>query len=65
MVQNGRTEHEVLIEEVTSMTEVRIRAEGTGAAKLPNRLCEVFSLRIPVEETPAGTPERFEIKSKR
>ncbi len=61
----GIVEYEVLIEEVNSMSEVRIRAEGTGAAELQNRLREVFSLRIPVEETPAGTLERFEMKSKR
>jgi phenylacetate-CoA ligase len=58
-------EYEVLIEEVNSMTEVRLRAEGSGTIELQNRLREVFSLRIPVEEVPAGTLERFEMKSKR
>lgn len=61
----GITEYEVLIEEVNSMSEVRLRAEGSGTAELQNRLREVFSLRIPVEQVPDGTLERFEMKSKR
>lgn len=62
---SGITEYEVLIEEVNSMSEVRLRAEGSGTSELQNRLREVFSLRIPVEEVPEGTLERFEMKSKR
>ncbi len=61
----GILEYEVLIEEVNSMAEVRLRAEGSGASELESRLLEVFSLRIPVEEVPEGTLERFEMKSKR
>jgi phenylacetate-CoA ligase len=61
----GIVEYEVLIEEANSMAEVRLRAEGSGARELEGRLREVFSLRIPVEEVPAGTLERFEMKSKR
>ncbi|MFT6862923.1 MAG: phenylacetate-CoA ligase [Akkermansiaceae bacterium] len=61
----GIEEYEVLIEEANSMAEVRLRAEGTGATELQNRLREIFSLRIPVEEVPPGTLERFEMKSKR
>lgn len=61
----GIAEYEVLIEEVNSMAEVRLRAEGAGARELEGRLREVFSLRIPVEEVPVGTLERFEMKSKR
>lgn len=61
----GITEYEVLVEEANSMTEVRLRAEGEGAAELQERLREVFSLRIPVEQVPEGTLERFEMKSKR
>jgi|TARA_B110000003_G_scaffold25642_2_gene24294 phenylacetate-CoA ligase len=61
----GILEYEVLIEEVNSMVEVRLRAEGSGASELEGRLREVFSLRIPVEEVPEGTLERFEMKSKR
>ena len=62
---SGITEYEVLIEEVQAMSEVRVRAEGEGATELEQRLREVFSLRIPVEKVPAGTLERFEMKSKR
>ena len=62
---SGITEYEVLIEEVQAMSEVRVRAEGEGATELEQRLREVFSLRIPVERVPAGTLERFEMKSKR
>ncbi len=58
-------EYEVLIEEVNSMAEVRLRAEGQGTAELQNRLREVFNLRIPVEQVPTGTLERFEMKSQR
>jgi hypothetical protein len=47
------------------MVEVRLRAEGSGASELEGRLREVFSLRIPVEEVPEGTLERFEMKSNR
>jgi phenylacetate-CoA ligase len=61
----GIREYEVLIEEVNSMVEVRLRAEGSGASQLEGRLLEVFSLRIPVEEVPEGTLERFEMKSRR
>jgi phenylacetate-CoA ligase len=61
----GILEYEVLIEEVNSMVEVRLRAEGSGASELEGRLREVFSLRIPVEEVPEGTLERFEMKSNR
>ncbi|MDB4549157.1 hypothetical protein N9Z98_02760, partial [Akkermansiaceae bacterium] len=61
----GILEYEVLIEEVNSMVEVRLRAEGSGARELEGRLREVFSLRIPVEEVLEGTLERFEMKSKR
>ncbi|MDA7892002.1 phenylacetate--CoA ligase family protein [Akkermansiaceae bacterium] len=61
----GILEYEVQIEEANSMAEVRVRAEGTGARELEGRLREVFSLRIPVEEVPEGTLERFEMKSKR
>ena len=61
----GIVEYEVLIEEANSMAEVRLRAEGSGARELEGRLREVFSLRIPVEEVPEGTLERFEMKSKR
>lgn len=61
----GIAEYEVLIDERSSMTEVRLRAEGSGTEELENRLREVFSLRIPVEQVPAGTLERFEMKSKR
>ena len=61
----GILEYEVLIEEVNSMVEVRLRAEGSGASELEGRLREVFSLRIPVEEVLEGTLERFEMKSKR
>lgn len=61
----GIAEYEVLIEEANSMAEVRLRAEGSGARELEERLREVFSLRIPVEEVPEGTLERFEMKSKR
>ncbi len=61
----GIDEYEVLIEEANSMAEVRIRAEGCGTRELQNRLREVFSLRIPVEEVPPGTLARFEMKSKR
>jgi len=61
----GIAEYEVLIEERSSMAEVRLRVEGSGTEELENRLREVFSLRIPVEQVPAGTLERFEMKSKR
>ncbi|MDG2401233.1 MAG: phenylacetate--CoA ligase family protein [Akkermansiaceae bacterium] len=61
----GIAEYEVLIEEANSMAEVLIRVEGSGAKELEGRLQEVFSLRIPVEEVPEGTLERFEMKSKR
>lgn len=61
----GIVEYEVLIEEANSMAEVRIRAEGSGAKELEDRLQEIFSLRIPVEEVSKGTLERFEMKSKR
>ncbi|MDB4265538.1 phenylacetate--CoA ligase family protein [bacterium] len=61
----GIAEYEVLIEEINAMAEVRIRSEGEGAAELQDRLREVFSLRIPVEQVPAGTLERYEMKSKR
>ncbi|MEJ6719863.1 MAG: phenylacetate--CoA ligase family protein [Akkermansiaceae bacterium] len=61
----GIAEYEVLIDERSSMAEVRLRAEGSGTEELENRLREVFSLRIPVEQVPAGTLERFEMKSKR
>ena len=61
----GIVEYEVLIEEANSMVEVRLRAEGSGARELEGRLREIFSLRIPVEEVPEGTLERFEMKSKR
>jgi len=61
----GITEYEVMIDERGAMTQVGIRAEGIGCALLEERLREVFSLRIPVEEVAAGTLERFELKSKR
>lgn len=61
----GILEYEVLIEEVDAMAEVRLRAEGEGVAELQQRLREVFSLRVPVEQVPEGTLERFEMKSKR
>jgi len=63
----GIIEYEVIIEEINSMSEVRLRAEGTGTGtdELQERLREVFSLRIPVEEVPDGTLERYEMKSKR
>lgn len=61
----GITEYEVLIEEVDAMSEVRLRVEGEGSAELADRLREVFSLRISVEQVPEGTLERFEMKSKR
>ena len=61
----GIVEYEVLIEEVNAMAEVRLRAEGAGVTELEQKLREVFSLRIPVEEVPTGTLERFEMKSKR
>jgi phenylacetate-CoA ligase len=61
----GIIEYEVIIEEINSMSEVRLRAEGNGTAELQERLREVFSLRIPVEKVPDGTLERYEMKSKR
>ena len=62
---SGILEYEVLIEEVNTMSEVRLRVEGEGAEELEERLREVFSLRIPVEKVAEGTLERFEMKSKR
>lgn len=62
---SGIVEYEVLIEEVNTMSEVRLRVEGSGAKQLAQRLQEVFSLRIPVEEVAPDTLERFEMKSKR
>ncbi len=59
------SEYEVLVTEVDSMAEVKIRAEGSGVGELEQRLREVFSLRIPVEQVTQGTLERFEMKSKR
>lgn len=59
------SEYEVIIEEVSAMSEVRLRVEGTGAEELGRRLQEVFSLRILVEEVAEGTLEQFEMKSKR
>lgn len=59
------TEYEVMIDERGPLAEVRIRAEGEGLAELAGRLREVFSLRIPVEEAPAGSLERFEMKARR
>jgi hypothetical protein len=47
------------------MSEVRLRVEGAGSADLAQRLQEVFSLRIPVEEVDSGSLERYEMKSKR
>ena len=61
----GITEYEAVIDEGEAMTEVRVRAEGEGFARLEKRLREVFSLRIPVEEVPAGTLEHFEMKARR
>lgn len=61
----GIEEYEVLIEERDSMSEVRLRAEGEGCVGLEERLREVFSLRIPVEQVPPQTLERFEMKSRR
>lgn len=62
---SGILEYEVFIEEVNAMSEIRLRVEGSGATELAQRLQEVFSLRIPVEEVAAGTLKRFEMKSKR
>jgi len=59
------SEYEVLVTEVDAMAEVKIRAEGSGVGELEQRLREVFSLRIPVEQVAQGTLERFEMKSKR
>ena len=61
----GILEYEVVIEEVNAMSEVRLRVEGAGSADLAQRLQEVFSLRIPVEEVDSGSLERYEMKSKR
>jgi len=61
----GILEYEVVIEEVNAMSEVRLRVEGSGSADLAQRLQEVFSLRIPVEEVESGSLERYEMKSKR
>ena len=61
----GISEYEVLIEEVNAMSEVRLRIEGEGAEELAQRLQEVFSLRISVEQVAEGTLERYEMKSKR
>ena len=61
----GILEYEVLIEEVNSMVELRLRAEGSGTVELEERLREVFSLRIPVENVLPGTLARYEMKSKR
>lgn len=61
----GILEYEVVVEEVNAMSEVRLRVEGAGSADLAQRLQEVFSLRIPVEEVDSGSLERYEMKSKR
>lgn len=61
----GITEYEAVIDEREAMTEVRVRAEGEGFDLLEKRLREVFSLRIPVDEVPPGTLERFEMKARR
>jgi len=47
------------------MAEIRLRAEGAGTEILAQRLQEVFSLRIPVEEVPPGTLPRYDMKSQR
>ena len=61
----GISEYEVVVEGGGAMSEVRLSVEGKGAEELQRRLQEVFHLRIPVVEVPAGTLERFEMKSKR
>lgn len=58
-------EYEVMIEEQNAMAEIRLRAEGAGTEILAQRLQEVFSLRIPVEEVPPGTLPRYDMKSQR
>lgn len=58
-------EYEVMIEEQNAMAEIRLRVEGTGAEILAQRLQEVFSLRIPVEEVASGILPRYDMKSQR
>ncbi len=58
-------EYEVIFEMRGEMREVKLRVEGEGVAELELKLQEVFSLRIPVEQVPAGTLERYEVKAKR
>ena len=58
-------EYEVMIEEQNAMAEIRLRAEGAGTGILAQRLQEVFSLRIPVEEVPPRTLPRYDMKSQR